>query len=894
MYKYLLSAVMLFTMAACQQDELPGISGDNDPKTLQIDYTIEGADVVQMSRGIPSQPEESKVSRLLTLIFEYNESGEGLYIGHADSEGSAAGAGGTAKVTMPGNNDARNAYSMIVLGNFNTYSNIKPADFDTQFAGKKLNEVSAMLTASMPTTNSIGFNGWGHPMSVVKHKGAETNAVLITLRRMTCRVDIENKVSATPVDGGTFVLEGAQIWNVRTQTPILGDAATIASTGYVDFDKEWMTPEKSKETEITAKLYAFPNKVLASTATDKVSTCLIIKGRYNGNASSYYRVNVSPSNSSQQELIRNHIYSIKILKVTGDGATDPGQAFNKKTLFMSYTMNDWDNSYLGIYTFDADGNGLGASCREVSFADRAGQSVNIDILRYKSSTKPLPNDWTSVTATVGGEDAMAPNNFSATINPETGILTITTRNSNTSDFDYSGTVTLKWGTIIVPITLTQLNSKSQLHGITATPHSLWYGNAIETKQVELSLYGTDFTNVKVKYDVIGEGGWVQEVKLNTTLSDTPAGKYVYDIVTGKLPADEAYQTAQVRFTVAQGLKISTALISLTKSEVTLYKNEESWVRLLFDYPGYESDQIRWFDTKYYITQGGYTLKEDKDDNTVGLPEEERRGNHIHFNSVWPAGCMYRFKVRSMSKCSIVPKSQEGRFFEIKKESERLVAPQEYETIFLVYTRSEHNIDAFMAIEYEDGTTSKYTFHQKGVIETRGEEFELYRNYYYGTLRSVGWVWLDRNIGARNKGFYSSLAEGGNDDALPEAGMVNDITARGEFLDWKTNYCPYGFRTPTHEEWAYLGKNPNMYFYKTIAGTGAIYSFLVLPDSDGKPLSYLPLARNDKDQTKMLYSKIMNFLYTNTNSKQTLYNDLVYAGPSLHRCIRDPNIVTSNY
>ncbi|MEG0253824.1 MAG: hypothetical protein RR667_07065, partial [Muribaculaceae bacterium] len=193
MYKYLLSAIMLFTMAACQQDELPGIGGNNDPKTLQIDYTIEGADVVQMSRGIPSQPQESKVSRLLTLIFEYNESGDGLYIGHADSEGSGV---GTSKVTMPGGNDARNAYSMIVLGNFNTYSNIKPADFDAQFAGKKLNEVSAMLTASMPTTNSIGFNGWGHPMSVVKHKGAETNAVLITLRRMTCRVDIENKVSA--------------------------------------------------------------------------------------------------------------------------------------------------------------------------------------------------------------------------------------------------------------------------------------------------------------------------------------------------------------------------------------------------------------------------------------------------------------------------------------------------------------------------------------------------------------------------------------------------------------------------------------------------------------------------------------------------------------------------
>ncbi|MEG2820730.1 MAG: hypothetical protein RR868_08280, partial [Muribaculaceae bacterium] len=100
--------------------------------------------------------------------------------------------------------------------------------------------------------------------------------------------------------------------------------------------------------------------------------------------------------------------------------------------------------------------------------------------------------------------------------------------------------------------------------------------------------------------------------------------------------------------------------------------------------------------------------------------------------------------------------------------------------------------------------------------------------------------------------------------------------------------------PTQAEWLYLGKNPNMYFYKTIAGTGAIYSFLVLPDSDGKPLSYLPLARNDKDQTKMLYSKIMNFLYTNTNSKQTLDTRSVYAADALHRCIRDPNIVTSNY
>ncbi|MEG2243798.1 MAG: hypothetical protein RSC87_10030, partial [Muribaculaceae bacterium] len=599
-----------------------------------------------------SQPEESKVSRLLTLIFEYNESGEGLYIGHADSEGSAAGAGGTAKVTMPGNNDARNAYSMIVLGNFNTYSNIKPADLDAQFTGKKLNDVVNMLLASIPADNALGFANWGHPMSAIKHKGSETNSVSVVLQRMTCRVDIENYVSSSPIEGGTFEIEGAQIWNVRQQTPITSLSQTPISAKYIDFGKEWSTPA-SGDTKITAQLYAFSNFVALPTQKDKQTTCLIVKGRYNGSTTStYYRLNVCDAKSEQQ-LLRNHIYTIKIMKVTGDGSSEPGAAYDSTTAYMSYTINDWDNSYMGIYTFDADGNGLAASSREISFSNRADQSVKIDLLRYKSSTHPLPDNWTSVTATVEGNE-QAPNYFAATVDDLTGILTISTRRLNDTDADYVGVVTVKWGTIKLPITVTQLNAKSQIHGMTATPHSLLFDNVTETKQVILSLYGVDLSTAVIKPEITCPGGWVDAVTLNTTLTDTGIGQYVYDIATSKLPLSEQYQTGSVRFNVTQGWKTCTALISLTKTGLAQYKSTEKWRRLSYyndSYSGYNFYLSEFFKPSYYLA-GVWVNKNGRDYDLVGLSDVERNGDHLYFSQIFPGACMYEFNVRSMSKCDL--------------------------------------------------------------------------------------------------------------------------------------------------------------------------------------------------------------------------------------------------
>ncbi|MEG0560897.1 MAG: hypothetical protein RR513_10350 [Muribaculaceae bacterium] len=889
MYKYLLSAIMLFTMAACQQDELPGIGGNNDPKTLQIDYTIEGADVVQMSRGIPSQPQESKVSRLLTLIFEYNESGDGLYIGHADSEGSGV---GTSKVTMPGGNDARNAYSMIVLGNFNTYSNIKPADLDAQFTGKKLNDVVNMLLASIPADNALGFANWGHPMSAIKHKGSETNSVSVVLQRMTCRVDIENYVSSSPIEGGTFEIEGAQIWNVRQQTPITSLSQTPISAKYIDFGKEWSTPA-SGDTKITAQLYAFSNFVALPTQKDKQTTCLIVKGRYNGSTTStYYRLNVCDAKSEQQ-LLRNHIYTIKIMKVTGDGSSEPGAAYDSTTAYMSYTINDWDNSYMGIYTFDADGNGLAASSREISFSNRADQSVKIDLLRYKSSTHPLPDNWTSVTATVEGNE-QAPNYFAATVDELTGILTISTRRLNDTDADYVGVVTVKWGTIKLPITVTQLNAKSQIHGMTATPHSLLFDNVTETKQVILSLYGVDLSTAVIKPEITCPGGWVDAVTLNTTLTDTGIGQYVYDIATSKLPLSEQYQTGSVRFNVTQGWKTCTALISLTKTGLAQYKSTEKWRRLSYyndTYGGYDFYLSEFFKL-YYYSAGVWVNKNGRDYDLVGLSDVERNGDHLYFSQIAPGGCMYEFNVRSMSKCDFVSDSQEGKLFTIEKTSEKLLETGEYSTTFLVSSRKEYTVEAVMAIIYDDGTKSRYIFHQKGVIDFRRKS--THRYYYYGTASIMNELWLDRNIGAKKPGFYTPMGDGA--EWLPD-GIINDPDAAGAILpvNYGNLYCPFGFSIAN---WKKLAESPDSPIrYKERPGGGWL-GFILIPHTAAEPSMYLPLNNviyGSEVATFYVESGGVNsmvFFHNKANKTDIKIHPNYGNGDGYVRCVRDNSMITA--
>ena len=68
------------------------------------------------------------------------------------------------------------------------------------------------------------------------------------------------------------------------------------------------------------------------------NTCLIIGGSYQGNTTSYYRVDFVDGGGNFLPLLRNHRYLISIIEVVGDGYSTPEMAFETARSNMQATV----------------------------------------------------------------------------------------------------------------------------------------------------------------------------------------------------------------------------------------------------------------------------------------------------------------------------------------------------------------------------------------------------------------------------------------------------------------------------------------------------------------------------------------------------------------------------
>ncbi|MBB4046438.1 hypothetical protein GGR06_004273 [Bacteroides reticulotermitis] len=772
---FLLATCLLLCLSACHEQEDYG--EDIQDGKLVLNYQVDGG-MQASTYGVASEAHECRIDDVYTLFFRSStHSDPNKYVGYSRTAVSAVTSTGSVRVTLPDGEKADDEWQLLFLANFDSQASLDDAGsiddlLTNKMAGKTYEAACKYLKASFTQTT-----GMGAPlaMSAQAAKAASTNAVGINFKRRVARIDVKNSAISN------FKLASVQVWNACSHGYMFDEGGfnTDSICHYKDQDV------KAVNEKVEAKLYAFPNFVeTPEDIEDKFTTCLIIGGKYNNSSTiTYYRVNVCPA-ASQQLLKANSIYTINITKVNSAGKSDKEDAY-KSPIEVEYEINEWDDSFLGIYVFDKDGNGLAVSQRKVIFSEEGPQSIQLEVFTLKSATKPLSGNWA-----VGGLQGTNASTYFSAKRKSTATtekyLTVTARSKNETLSDREATFNVTWGDIKIPISLTQLNPNSLISKISLIPGELEFEKPGNTQEICVNLQG-NFGGIgrgNITPVALYQGSEADWLTLSQgTTPDSPALGLFYFNVTASDNTSGANRLADIKFVVTQGELIATAQASVKQNsmvrEVSIHLFEKSGT----DY------EDRGFASEYFSEVKGFASGQDLSD-------------HLHFAIIAPDQFKYRMKINSSMGWEI--SSTSGSKLHFSSTSGDANAESTVE--ITVTWQADSGWEEDFYIKYDDGDQEKFTAHQQGTFKKLGEyvkdgtvitSVESSLIYYYGVFKMNENLWLDRNLGATvgqngDKGYYTNETD---------VDIPSDPAARGAYFTraQADTACPPGFRLPRGKE-----------------------------------------------------------------------------------------------
>lgn len=258
-------------------------------------------------------------------------------------------------------------------------------------------------------------------------EGMVASGLSVKLTKCAIRIKLNINSSIT-----NFTLDGASLYNATKNCYPFSNVSD--ETAYN------VTSEVSPSSGVVT-LYAFPRSVAGCTSGDDKTLCLIVRGKYNGGTSTYYRVNVKKTGTTQV-LNRNTAYAITISSVAGSGYTTVNDAYNSADSRIGYGIDDWDDTDLNeAIVYGANNTSLHVN----------RQAVTLGFAKDEQQV---------VTATVGGNgvscNSATTSEIWLSVTNNENQYTFKTLSANTTDKDRSATVDITTSNgLIIPITVVQ-------------------------------------------------------------------------------------------------------------------------------------------------------------------------------------------------------------------------------------------------------------------------------------------------------------------------------------------------------------------------------------------------------------------------------------------------------
>lgn len=195
----------------------------------------------------------------------------------------------------------------------------------------------------------------------------------LSLLRMVARINVlVNGEGDTPATS-YFKLKSVHLYNTNQDGQVVPEVANLVSGSMLRVEKPTLVSGSSvtavpivydentpgctlSDEALNNSIYTFETEVPRMEGVDNVVhkdlTCLVIGGEFETDGkTTFYRVNLNKKEANGKvtylDVLRNHSYNIKIVKIKGSGYDKAEDAFNAKALNMEAEVVDWDDGEIG-------------------------------------------------------------------------------------------------------------------------------------------------------------------------------------------------------------------------------------------------------------------------------------------------------------------------------------------------------------------------------------------------------------------------------------------------------------------------------------------------------------------------------------------------------------------
>ncbi|MCD7963718.1 MAG: BACON domain-containing protein [Rikenellaceae bacterium] len=457
-YNLALTAILILT--SCTKDSLEGINGNGGIEDFTVTLSFQLPETEEVDTKM-SSAQETDIQELLIVWFEQN----GDYVHKAvglelDGSGSVK----TCRILMN-----EGIYDIMVFANSESWFNtIYPMGIPS---GTTIDQfASAMVASAFQTWTGTTIPMWGIKQAVTidRNNDAVTG---ISLAKSLARIDISVDASVTSIfqmeevaihrnyQKGRLIPElDTDYWNfsaAKALKPSLPTGADLVNNTGKTFNV-------TGGINLSNEIYVFETPAgedLSDSSNDQ-NVCLVIKGKFNNGASSYYRIDFNKNSSTTAEyidLLRNNIYKITIKGVDRDGAPSADEALSGRPSNIVYDISEVSKRGMNNIAWNGQ-HYLMASIDTMYFHRNAGSaSLRVQTNHesgWKVSDKPA---WVTVTP-------------SSSEYTDESLVTVTVQQNPSTTAIRIGQITLIAGELELKVNIEQ--SELDEFSLTVDPSSL--------------------------------------------------------------------------------------------------------------------------------------------------------------------------------------------------------------------------------------------------------------------------------------------------------------------------------------------------------------------------------------------------------------------------------------
>lgn len=378
---YWFIGLIILCFTGCSDDDVLNQSTESEDAVLVLNIKTPTSSIPTPDTRSLQTPDETVITKVKILVFS-DAKGDGTYLYNYMADGTQ----------LVNNQDQTTRFKVLLKSStvplkFFLIANYSDAlDSYTPASGDDIATVKSSLLLTFTSDGiSTALPMYGE-ISVSDLEASTTNIFDVTVLRALARVDVSTNLSA---DSHAFSLREVYIYRASDKIQIIPNAVSTNGTIHVtapsipdgnSFLPEPILKSSAVPTDSIGGIY-IPESVKHADETNiRFSATTIVVGGIFGNDTniSYYRIdfNSGVAGSPCGQVLRNHMYTFSIKKVSATGLSTPDEAATNLASSMTVEVRQWEDFTTDMYFHD---NYIGVSTRQVSLPYLPGYSQTVDV-----------------------------------------------------------------------------------------------------------------------------------------------------------------------------------------------------------------------------------------------------------------------------------------------------------------------------------------------------------------------------------------------------------------------------------------------------------------------------------------------------------------------------------